>query len=243
MIIEQFIKEYINKKSFIQLEILIFSLYKRLFMGSNEQMATIAKRPHIDAILSFFDEIGIEYKVEDEVKGSFSPNIDIRKGVVHLDYSKVLIVDLLHESGHLALVPKKYRELFTGNLYKGFREYQKTVLDLPIPFGDKTMDVLMTCDDTEVTAWSWALGRKLGLPPEDIITDESYDGNGAGIRDSLLISENSSMPYAGVTKLHHALYTEKINRMTKAQNPDAQFYPHMKHWTADSVLAELDMAV
>lgn len=201
---------------------------------------TQGKRPHIDAILNFLSEIEIEYCIEESVKGSFAENIEIRNGVIHLDYSKVEVVDLLHESGHMALVLKECRHLFSGNLNKGFKQYISKINEMTEGglFGtDTKLNILMCCEDSEVTAWAWAVGVKLELPHHEIITDDSYDGHGSFIRDHLALSHKNSMPYVGVAKLHHATYTKRYSRMIEEHMPESQFYPHMNYWTADAALS------
>jgi hypothetical protein len=197
-------------------------------------MTQTSIRKDVDLILEFLTQIGIEFKIEDAVQGSFAPNIDIRKGVVHFDYDKVLIVDLLHESGHLALVLKEHRPLLSGNLYRGLKQY--TTMINKLPFEDPRMNILMSCDDTQVTAWAWAVGQKLGLNPNDVITSESYGGEGDGIRTTLSFSDRSSMPYIGVSMLHHAGFTKKHSHFAKEREPDARFYPYMNYWTTDEAL-------
>lgn len=191
-------------------------------------------RNDVDAIIEFLSQIGIEYKIEDSVEGSFVKNIDIRKGVVHFDYDKVLIVDLLHESGHVALVLKEHRHLLSGNLSSGLNQYT-SMINL-LDFDDPRMNILMSCDDPQVTAWSWAVGHKLGLDPNDVITNDSYGGEGDAIRATLNLSDRSSMPYIGVSMLHHAGFTKKFSHFAQKNDPDTLFYPHMNYWTTDDAL-------
>lgn len=197
-------------------------------------MTSSQTRHDVELILDFLTKIGIEYKLENEISGSFAENIGIRKGVLHLVYDKVFIVDLLHESGHLALVLKEHRHLLSGNLYQGLKTY--TALIMELPFDDPRSDILMSCDDPQVTAWSWAVGTKLGLDPNDIITSESYGGEGDGFRTTLSLSSKSPMPYIGVSMLHHAGFTKKYSLSAKKRNPDDLFYPHMNYWTTDEAL-------
>lgn len=194
----------------------------------------INKRDDIDSILNFLEEIGIEYKIDNGIQGSFAENINIKNGVVHFDYNKVLVVDLLHESGHLALVLKEYRPLLSGWLDKGLKEYSAMIDKLH--HSDPRLDILMCCDDNQVTAWAWAVGCKLGLNPDDVITSESYGGEGDSVRFKLSISGQSPMPYIGVSALHHAGFTKKYSYSAKLNQPKISFYPFMNYWTTDEAL-------
>lgn len=57
----------------------------------------------------------------------------------------------------------------------------------------------MQCSDPEATAWAWAAGVHLGLPPEAVIMDHEYDGEGEGIRLALQLK-----CYLGINGLTHA---------------------------------------
>ena len=192
-------------------------------------------RKDIDAVLEFLKEVGIEYLIHENVNGFLSNEIEIRNGIICFDYNNVQISDLLHESGHLALVAKGFRHLFSGNLNNGYRAYLTAINQLS--FNEQLNTILMCCEDTQVTAWAWAAGVKLGLPHEDIINDEDYEGEGSEIRKCLELSENSPMPYIGVSMLHHANYTKKYNRLFQIREPETEFYPKMRFWTADQVLS------
>ena len=194
-----------------------------------------AVRDDVDRILKFFDTIGLEYTQEKGVIGSFAENLEIKKGVIHFDYDLVAVLDLLHDGGHMALIPKCYRHYFCGNLMAGFKRYFEMITLAP-PL-DPVTEILMCCEDTQVTAWAWAAGIKLGIKHEDIITGASYGGTGEAIRQTLQFSEISSMPYVGVAMLHHSGYTKKFNSWVKKKEPETVFYPEMNYWTADQALS------
>lgn len=191
-------------------------------------------RTDIDLILNFISSIGIEYQMESDVIGPFSENIDIKNGVIHFDYERVLVGDLLHEAGHLALVLKEYRKIFNGNLYKSLKQYVALVTQLEV--SDQCIETLLACEDVHVTAWVWSVGIKLGLNPDDVIQTDKYGGEGDSIRELLQISDRTCMPYIGVAQLQAAGYTKKYNRMIEMQEPHTKFYPHLNFWTVDEAL-------
>ncbi len=47
---------------------------------------------------------------------------------------------------------------------------------------------IIQCSDPEATAWAWAAGIHLGLPPKIIIQHDEYDGAGRDIRQGLSIN-------------------------------------------------------
>lgn len=208
-------------------------------MFNIQNIGSGSKRQDIDSILRFLSDIGIEYQIEPGVVGSFCENLEIKNGVIHFDYDKVAVADLLHDSGHLALVLKEYRHLFNGNLYQSFKDYMALVSVLD--FEDERAEILMAVYDPQVTAWAWAVGVKLGLNPNDVILNDRYDGDGANIRVLLEISSKSPMPYLGVAQLHGTGYTKKYNHLDKKRNPDTKFFPHFNYWTADEALRSNNM--
>jgi hypothetical protein len=192
-------------------------------------------RTDINKILNFFDEIKIKYEFAQDIKESFVPHIKIKKGVIHFDYAKVLVLDLLHEGGHLALIPEKYRHFFDNNLYKGFQDYAKEIKKLP--FDHPAINLLTCCDDNQVTAWAWAVGVKLELKAEDVIPDFSYENKGQELRESLELK--NPMGYIGVAKLQYGGYTNKYNAAKQKIYPNEVFYPNMIFWTADQAIEKL----
>lgn len=201
----------------------------------------LAVRDDVERILAFFDSIGLEHVQEKGVIGSFTENLEIKNGVLHFDYDLVAVIDLLHDGGHMALIPKCYRHYFSGNLKAGFKKYVALISAKPLT--EPILEILMCCDDTQATAWAWAVGVKLGIKHEDIITDASYGGTGDAIRQTLQLSNSSSMPYIGVAKLHYSGYTKKFNNWLKKMEPETAFYPHLNYWTADQALAANDYSI
>ena len=128
--------------------------------------------------------------------------------------------DLLHEAGHLALIPGRFRPGMNGDLSDGFTVMFKALDALDLPPDDPLSRAALQCSDPEATAWAWAAGTALGLPPETIITDDQYDGEGASIRQML-----SMRLYLGIHGLIHA------GLCLPPRNPGG--FPALTRWLQD----------
>ena len=74
----------------------------------------------------------------------------------------------MHECGHLALIPSKYKNVFSGNLYSGFANY----LSQPTEIDSIQYYLMQAADDSGATAWAWAAGTFLNIPEVEIIENE-----------------------------------------------------------------------
>lgn len=89
---------------------------------------------------------------------TFLPGVDIVAGKLVVDESRLLYPgDLLHEAGHLAVVPSEERSRLNGDVGSG------------------------PGDEMGAIAWSWAALRHLGLAPEVVFHPHGYRGASASI--------------------------------------------------------------
>lgn len=180
----------------------------------SEMPANLAK------VASFLNEIGLPARLVEEVQpGTFMPGIRIDGGELEFT-ARCLVSDLLHEAGHLACVPPRFRSKMSGNLSTGQRAMcEKLALEDHEPDGPLVRAVLQ-CGDTEATAWAWAAGTHLRLPEAQIIQDQDYDGEGAGVRQALRLGA-----YLGINGLIAA---------GMCANPRRGGYPEMEKWLQDA---------
>lgn len=172
----------------------------------------------------FLSTIGIQWAWTDHAKG-FLDDVEIRDGGL-LIKRDALVSNVLHEAGHLALVPGEYRHLATGGLSVALK-----TMDASTDFSDPDSAAArasIQCSDPEVTAWAYAAGVHLGLDPTIIIKDGQYDNEGALIRLSLGMNA-----YAGINGLSHAgLCAVKAGAYAEARGLPA--YPKLKFWVQPS---------
>lgn len=172
-------------------------------------------------VLVFLREIGIPCEIEHGARG-FAEGVRIDAGALLVDPACSLST-LLHEAGHLAIVPGRYRGWMSGNLYAGMRRMLQDVQANGAEPDSLLWRAVVQCSDPEATAWAWAAGRHLGIQPEIIIADEDYDNCGDSVRLGLKTGH-----YLGINGLQHAGFC--IVR-ANAYRPEQAVFPRLNFWT------------
>jgi hypothetical protein len=114
--------------------------------------------PLVAKIVEFLVSIGLKVGLTSGLEYSFLPGIGLKTGALLIDESKLLYPgDLLHEAGHLALLPPGERAQATGDAGD----------DAGIEMGS--------------IAWSYAAALHLGLAPEIVFHDAGYRGGSRAI--------------------------------------------------------------
>ena len=113
------------------------------------------------AIAGFFAEIGLPYQFAELPGPTFLPGVAIRRGVLTIDREKLLYPgDLLHEAGHMAVLPAAERAEMDGDVG---------------PDGGMEMAAI---------AWSYAAALHIGIPVEVVFHDEGYLGGAGNLRQN-----------------------------------------------------------
>jgi hypothetical protein len=108
----------------------------------------------LERIVEFLTTIGLEVRLERIEGSTVLPGMTVDRGVLVVDETLLAQVgDLLHEAGHLAVVPAADRGAMTV---------------------DMGMDGGM---EMAALAWSYAAARHLGLAPEVVFHDDGYRGD------------------------------------------------------------------
>jgi hypothetical protein len=107
----------------------------------------------LDGIIRFLLDIGFQIRMTELSQQTFLPGITIDHGTILIDESKLLYPgDLLHEAGHLAVIPGEKR-----------RQAQDYI-------GKKASEEMMAI------AWSYAALVHLGLEPSIVFHEGGYRG-------------------------------------------------------------------
>ena len=159
----------------------------------------------VSMTISFLNKIGIQTERGNIPKNSFIPNVAIKNGTIRYN-RKSRSSDLLHEAGHLACVPRKYRALCQGDMGKSLRK----IWDIADEAGEIIVDspmyrALIQCSDPEATAWAWAAGKHMELPEEEIIENHQYQETGESLRFAL-----NAKCYFGINGLRAAGMLEHV---------------------------------
>jgi hypothetical protein len=172
----------------------------------------------IDTVVRFLQEIGLEVVRCSEARG-FLKHIKIDRGVLYID-AHATAPNLLHEAGHLAVIPATHRPSVGANLEAALAKMLAS-LDWSDPESPECR-VAMYCGESEATAWAWAAGVHLGLAPKDIIADEDYDNTGDQMR--LALAHDA---YLGINGLCHAGFCGQGALGRRRGQP---IYPKLAFW-------------
>jgi hypothetical protein len=115
----------------------------------------------VETIAGFFSEIGLPFRFDQLPGATFLPGVAIQRGVLTIDREKLLYPgDLLHEAGHMAILPAAERAEVGGDVG---------------PDGGMEMAAI---------AWSYAAALHLGIPIEVLFHDDGYLGGASNLRQN-----------------------------------------------------------
>jgi hypothetical protein len=139
----------------------------------------------VETIAGFFADIGLPFRFAELSGPTFLPGVTIQRGVLAIDREKLLYPgDLLHEAGHLAILPPAERAAIDGDVG---------------PDGGMEMAAI---------AWSYAAAVHLGIPVEVVFHDEGYLGGASAIRDNFAQGRYIGVPllqWMGLTVSYPAI--------------------------------------
>jgi len=158
----------------------------------------------VSRIVSFINEIGIACRAGELLHSTFLPGIDIQLGAIIYDPARMKHPgDLLHEAGHLSVLPPENRRQANGSEH----------LDNGISGPAAEMAAI---------AWSWAARERLEIPPEVLFHEHGYAGSSPSLLENF-----GNRKYLGVPLLQWMGMTTEPKACIDA---DEETYPKMKHW-------------
>lgn len=177
--------------------------------------------PWLQKTAEFLNEIGIKTVEVDQVQG-FLPNCRVVHGA--LEYSRLCDVgDLLHEAGHLAIMPGQFRDYLDGDVGKGLRRMLDEIQLMDLDPDEKLYRAAIQCSDAEASAWGWAAAHHLGIPVEMRILDHHFSNQGVEQRLSFEMGH-----HLGVHGLAHAGFCVTRPHLSKYMKRPA--FPELLYW-------------
>ena len=153
-------------------------------------------------VMSFLREIGLAVTEVPVPADSFLPGLRIVQGGLQVDLDQLRWPgDLLHEAGHLAVVPAALR----ASMDDALAELP------PVPHGG----------EIEATAWAWAALQHLGLPSDVLFHEGGYHGRSQGLRTTFELGV-----YLGAAGLVSAGLAATPAQAWAGAAP----YPHLMAW-------------
>lgn len=173
---------------------------------THDRTALYDREEYLQKCISFLQKISIETSFEKLDEPCFLPGLSIRNGVIIIDREGLLYPgDILHEAGHIAVVPFAERHTLTATSI-GKREMHEA-------------------EEMMAIAWSYAACVYLQLDPFIVFHDEGYRGGGSYIAENF-----GNGQYFGLPMLQwKGMALDEAN--AAAQNLPA--YPCMIKWTLD----------
>lgn len=176
----------------------------------------MAKNSNIQKAVNFLNGIGIKTVRGNVPNNSFIPGIKIWRGSLFYNH-RVKAADLLHEAGHIAVVPSKYRIFCTGDMDKSYQRIWKAAAKNgdTDPMNPICQQIIQA-SECEAIAWSWAAGTKARISARQIIPDDLryFGGEGAEIRQHL-----AAKCHFGINGLRAAGMLESVKT-----------YPQLARW-------------
>ncbi len=172
----------------------------------------------------FLDKTGIRCHLVSRTAGGFLEHVEILNGEIRYD-DRAAVGDILHEAGHIATCPSQVRPHLSGDISDGHRRLSEL---LDAASGDDNLyQMAINTSDPEATAWAYAAGMHLGIPDDQIIRDQDYDGTGEDIRFGLSLNS-----YMGINGLHHAGFCV-VRNPRYAEIRGLPIYPLLAKWLQD----------
>ncbi|MBX7183601.1 MAG: hypothetical protein K1Y01_00505 [Vicinamibacteria bacterium] len=158
---------------------------------------------NLERISSFLKSIGVEVTEGPVAPSALLPGVDIVNGGIVYDPDRLTWPgDLLHEAGHIAVVPAVLRRDLGGKL------------------GEDVMAA--HAGEAEATAWAWAAVVAIGLDPAVLFHEGGYQGRSQGLAFSYSIG---SYPGAGGL-IANGMALSASDAAKQGLAP----YPHLVRW-------------
>lgn len=171
--------------------------------------------------IGFLSGIGLELVQVGSIEGeSFLEDVRVVAGALHY-VAGAKACNLLHEAGHIAVVPARFRHLMNDDVELGTKEMFKQMELEGVPPGSREWEIVLQASEVEATAWSWAAGKAAGIPDEMIIEDWCFNGEGPVTRSML-----RARRHYGINGLAHAGFC----RTSESDRRPGLVYPHLNFW-------------
>src|SRR6478735_3487075 len=184
-------------------ELALNCIFTHYFFRNNPFM------PHhqhlMDKCIQFLTGIGIPTSFRKIENGSFLPGLLIEQGCIVIDKDALLYPgDILHEAGHIAVVPAGRRSLLGQDAIVESKERET--------------------EEMMAIAWSYAACIHLQIDPLIVFHEQGYKGGGNSIVENFQAGHFFGTPM---------LQWCKMTVEPKHAQPGQPAYPHMLKWLRD----------
>ncbi len=183
-----------------------------------------------DRIVAFIAGLGIPIRDGDVPADAFLAGARIADGGLVIDRAALFTPgDLLHEAGHLAVVPQRYRARIGDNVDAGVAQIRAEAA--AVGDVDPVLDGLEGLGgELQAIAWSYAACRHLGLPLEIVFRPGAYGTDKNGGADPMMIAQQ--IEFGFFPGLHRLIQAGMTTAPRSILFPDALpgGFPAMQRW-------------
>jgi hypothetical protein len=177
-------------------------------------------------IVEFLNRVGIPTTLGPFGREGFLPGVSVWDGGLRVDPSHLVAAgDLLHEAGHMAVVPAALRRRLGNDLQRSL-----DAAAAEIGFEGPVLEFIGRLGEPMAIAWSYAALRKAGLPVECVFFPGSYNLNGDPAHLLHVLETGNSFGIDGLARLgmtgnagvHRLLFDNGLPP-----------FPHMTRWLVE----------
>ncbi|CBS91611.1 hypothetical protein [Azospirillum lipoferum] len=186
----------------------------------------------LEPMVGFLRSIGIGVEYGEGAKGGFLPGVNIHAGVIHVDPDTLVgSGDVLHEAGHIAVVPRAYWPRLNRDLQGDARAQVAAAEQAGDP---AAVHLRRAAESGELMAqaWSYAAALHLGYSPACVFFPGSYYHEPyEGDHPTHVWLESGT--HFGPVMLAQAGITGFSGIVGAAWNNGLPPFPQMSRWTVD----------
>ncbi|MBP2315725.1 hypothetical protein [Azospirillum soli] len=186
----------------------------------------------LEPIVSFLRGIGMEVEYGEGAHNGFLPGVNIHAGVIHVDPETLLGPgDLLHEAGHIIVVPRRYWHRLGRDLQvdiEALLEEETGPDNAPNP----ELNAAARQGEFMSQAWSYAAVLHLGLPMGCLFFPGSYKCDRYEGKHPMQAWLEQGTHF-GPMALAQAGMTGFFGMFAYMGNNALPAFPHMTRWTLD----------
>ncbi|OYQ33540.1 hypothetical protein CHU95_14220 [Niveispirillum lacus] len=128
----------------------------------------------LEPIVTFLRDIGIGVEFGPGAQNGFLPGVNIHAGVIHVDPETLVgSGDLLHEAGHIAIMPRRFHAQLGSDLEADTHRVIAQEVGEGIP-SDPILAAPLQQGELMAQAWSYAAALHIGVPPACVFFPGSY---------------------------------------------------------------------
>lgn len=128
----------------------------------------------LDPIVAFLRGIGFGVEYGAGAHGGFLPGVNIHGGVIHVDPDTLVgSGDVLHEAGHIAVVPRRFRSRLNSDLQADTEALMAAETAEGRP-GNPQLALAIHHGEFMAQAWSYAVSLHLGVSPACVFFPGAY---------------------------------------------------------------------